>query len=170
MDQHIRLVKAQIAWLQGQIARYTPDHPRYKPEQVALYRRLVAEHQQLLAFLDSLIPSEGRAPSSAPDTVTSPIPAQSDDLSDLPEELLSQLSGKSQGASDPLLQIIDDRGGTANLDEILIDLYRKHRQIGKRVLVQNKLYRLSKQGVVWGVPGRKGVYTTKPPEAPGPEA
>ncbi len=94
-----------------------------------------------------------------------------DDLSDLPTELLNELSGRAvKGENDPLVQIIIDRGGTATIDEILIDLYRKHGQIGKRILVQNKLYRLSKHGAIWPTTGRKGVYTITPPEVPGPEA
>ena len=51
----------------------------------------------------------------------------------------------------------------------LIDLFRKHGQLGKRVLIQNKLYRLSKQGMVWPMPGRKGIYTTQPQNTSGPE-
>jgi hypothetical protein len=168
MEQHVRLVKSQIAWLQSQIARFTPDHPRYRPEQVALYQRLVIEHRELLALLESLLISHGTASVAFP-PLPSPAPTDQrhDDLSDLPEELLSELSGRTaKGESDPLVRIIADRGGTANIDEILIDLFRKHGQIGKRTLIQNKLYRLSKQGSVWPTPGRKGVYTTKAPEGP----
>ena len=171
MDQHIRLVKGQIAWLEGQISRYTPDHPRYRPEQVALYRRLVMEHRELLTLLKSLSEHAAPSPMQPPETAVAPSDKHQDDLSDLPEELLSELSGRSArgGVDDPLVQIIADRGGIANIDEILIDLFRKHGQLGKRVLIQNKLYRLSKQGMVWPMPGRKGIYTTQPQNTSGPE-
>lgn len=171
MDQHIALVKRQIAWLVDQTTRYTPGQSRYRADLVAMYERLLTEHRDLLSFLESLRLSGMAAPAPASPQEDAGRKTTSDDLSDLPEELLSELSGRAaKGSNDPLVQIIADRGGIANIDEILIDLYRKHHQIGKRVLIQNKLYRLSKQGSVWTMPGRKGVYTTKPPETPGPEA
>lgn len=86
-----------------------------------------------------------------------------DDLSDLPPELLKELSDSAKGESDPLIKVIEGRGGTATLDEILIDLYRKYKEIGKRPIVSNKLYRLSRRGLCWSVPGKKGTYTTIKP-------
>ena len=52
-------------------------------------------------------------------------------------------------------------GGTATLDQILVGLNRKFKVAQKRRFLQNKLYRMP---MVWSVPGRKGVYTTEPPE------
>jgi hypothetical protein len=86
-----------------------------------------------------------------------------DDLSDLPPELLKELSESFRGETDPLIKIIQGRGGTATLDEILIDLYRKYKDIGKRPIISNKLYRLSRRGLCWSVPGKKGTYTTTKP-------
>jgi hypothetical protein len=85
-----------------------------------------------------------------------------DDLSDLPPELLKELSDSFKGETDPLIQIINDRGGTASIDEILVDLYRKHGEIGKRPIISNKLYRFSRRGLCAAMPGKKGIYTTNP--------
>jgi hypothetical protein len=164
MEQYIRLVKGQINWLQNQISRFTPDHPRYRPEQVALYQRLVVEHEHLLRFLEGL-PLTEEPPIALPNGTVRSSP-HDDDLSDLPGELLAELSDRAtKGAIDPLVKIIADRGGVASLDDILIDLFRKQGLISKRTLVANKLHRLSKQGAVWSLPGRKGLYTTKQPDA-----
>lgn len=84
-----------------------------------------------------------------------------DDLSDLPPELLDQLSVGAK--ADQLVQIINKRGGTASLDEILIDLWRVHKKIGKRAVICNRLYRLGRRDLVWAVPSKKGVYTTTKP-------
>lgn len=176
MEQHTRLVKGQIAWLESQIARFPPDHPKYRSEQVALYQRLANEHRELLAYLESREQPPAPAPPKSPPPLQSSPPStlpssRQEDFSDLPEELLSELSGRAaRGENDPLVQIIADRGGMASLDEILIDLYRKRGQIGKRILIQNRLYRLSKHGAIWTLPGRKGVYTTQPQNVPGPES
>jgi hypothetical protein len=168
MHHHIGTVKRQIAWLNGQITRFTPDHPRYRPERVEVYERLLWEFKDLLGFFETLLPSgmpEAEVPpphlphgNGAGDVAA----LQRNDLADLPEELLAELSDRTtRGDSDPLIRIIDDRGGVASLDEILIDLYRRHGQLGKRTLIQNKLYRLSKQGLVHTTPGKKGIYTTR---------
>ena len=61
-----------------------------------------------------------------------------------------------------MVQIITDRGGSASLDEILIDLYRKTGEVGQRTLVANKLYRLAKQGQVATTEGRRGIFTLPP--------
>src|SRR5260370_24010989 len=103
MDQYVRLVKGQINWLQNQISRFTPDHPRYRPEQVALYQRLAAEHEQLLRFLEGL-PTTEDAPNALPDGVAVRSSPRNDDLSDLPEELLAELSDRAtKGSVDPIV-------------------------------------------------------------------
>jgi hypothetical protein len=84
------------------------------------------------------------------------------DLSDLPPELLKELSDSFKGETDPLVRIINDRGGSASIDEILVDLYRKYGEIGKRPIVSNKLYRFSRRGLCAPIPGKKGFYTTDP--------
>ena len=77
--------------------------------------------------------------------------------------MLSELSEGIKGETDQLIKIINGRGGIATLDEILIDLYRKYKEIGKRPIVSNKLYRLSRRGLCWPIPGKKGIYTTTKP-------
>jgi hypothetical protein len=128
-----------------------------------MYRRLIEQHESLLQFLENLGKSR-EAPQPSMLAIQPPQPPARQlplDLADLPEELLSELSeGTVKGEADPVLQIIDDHGGTASIDEILIDLYRKHGEIGKRTIVGSRLYRLSKRGLVRAMPGKKGIYTT----------
>jgi hypothetical protein len=82
-------------------------------------------------------------------------------LADLPPELLTELSIGAMSGADPLIQIINKRGGTASLDQILIDLFRTYHQISKRTVVANRLYRLARRGLCRPLPGRKGIYTTE---------
>ena len=158
LQDHIGLVKGQIDYYQGQIDRFPPSNPRRQEGQVELYRRILNQHKELLTFLETLAAQETAVPFVAPKSQ----PAKADDdLSDLPEELLQQLSVRAKkGQNDPFIQIINDRGGTASLDDMLIDLYRKHREISSRGLLANKLYRLAKQGLIKATEGKKGVYTT----------
>lgn len=177
------IVKRQLDYWKYQVAHYGPDHPRFRPTKIAKYQHLINEFSALADYLDLLEQQESvdipAAPERAVDAyfrtkkglvvVEAKVPSASaetgfpDDLADLPPELLNELSESIKGETDPLIKIINARGGTATLDEILIDLYRKYNEVGKRVIVSNKLYRLSKRGLCHALPGKKGVYTTKKP-------
>ena len=125
-----------------------------------MYRRLVNGHRDLLDYLNGQLKKSNGANKEAEKPIESETPRE-DNLSDLPPELLAQLSGRvKKGQADPIVQIINDHGGIATLDDILIDLYRRHREISTRTLISNKLYRLGKQGFVKTIEGKKGVYTT----------
>lgn len=184
------LVKRQIDYWLWQIAYFPPNHPRYRPSKVEKYRKLVDQFTPLLEHLNAeegtdLKPEtqhvpvrsamrgapdwqhqnnelEAPPPEAPPPRSRAPAPAK-DQLADLPPELLAELSGGAKAETDPLIQIINKRGGTASLDEILIDLYRVYGEVGKRTLIGNKLYRLGRRKLCWAIPGRKGIYTTTRP-------
>ena len=169
---HIDLVRSQINWLKGQIERYDRRHPRFRQDLVEMYVELLDRHESLLIFLESLVsdpesknqpPEIPKSETIAPSSEVSHRPL-TPELSDLPAELLKELSESAvRGEIDPIVQIIVDRGGSANLDEILIDLYRKHGEIGKRIIMANRMYRLAKKGLVHVMPGKKVIYTTNLP-------
>ena len=163
-----------MIWFQSQAQRYSPEHPRYRYDKVQMYSRLARDFGELAAALEQIeSPAPPLAVTHAPyrtpsvsSAAPAPKPSQNErarDLSDLPPELLKELSDSAtKGETDVLVKIINERGGRATLDEILIDLFRKHGEVGKRTITGNKLYRLSKRGLVWALPGKKGIYTTKP--------
>lgn len=82
-------------------------------------------------------------------------------LDDLPEELLRELQiTKTDELEDKILQAIrEDYEGIANIDEILVALYKRHGVIQKRAFLSNKLYRMAKSGLVKPVEKKKGVYS-----------
>ena len=65
------------------------------------------------------------------------------DVSDLPEELKEELQSiKISELDEQILSIIqEDLGGIANLDEILVGMYRKYGKVQKRQFVAGKAYR-----------------------------
>jgi hypothetical protein len=191
MTNFVILVKGQVEYFDRQIARFGPNHPRYDAHKIQKYQQLKREFEELLAYLVEAARAYENSPlglwrqrfddgERAPEPWTEPFPAlpaevaqppasaparhavsDGDDLSDLPPELLEQLSRSVvDGETDPVLKIIKDHGGVATLDEILIDLFRKYKQIGKRPILANKLYRFTKRELVWPVEGKKGTYTT----------
>jgi len=179
------LVKRQLEYWQRRVVQYGPDHPRHRPAKTERYRQLVAEFTELLQFLNKLEGTDLRIETKRParlspeiqkpriiSSLPAPLPIDEppapsvarDEFADLPPELLEQLSEGAKAQVDPIIKIINDRGGTATLDEILIDLYRATKEVNKRTIIQNKVFRLSKREMCWSVPGKKGVYTTQKSE------
>jgi hypothetical protein len=82
------------------------------------------------------------------------------EIDELPDELKAQLQAIKVGDIEQVIidMLRDDFGGIANLDEILVGLYRRKREVFGRQLISNKLYRMNKAGLVDSVPKKKGVY------------
>ncbi|MGM9516988.1 hypothetical protein ACS5PK_22270 [Roseateles sp. DB2] len=86
------------------------------------------------------------------------------DLSDLPEALRKQIAiAKLDDLEEKIVKTLRDRfGGIANMDELIVGLYRDHAYITEdRRKLANKLYRMQQGGLVESVPKRKGVYRLK---------
>ena len=82
-------------------------------------------------------------------------------LADLPEDLKKQLQAtKIDDLERKILEVFLGYEGIANIDEILVGLYRKYSEIQDRAFVSNKLYRMAKAGHLKSVKGKKGVYQT----------
>lgn len=96
--------------------------------------------------------------------ITKPVPASYGDLSDLPPELVKELTGiKVDDLEQQLFTIIKTGGGDVDLDAILIELFRRFQVVQTRKFLQNKLWRMAQKEIIYSVSGRKGVYTaTKP--------
>lgn len=81
-------------------------------------------------------------------------------LNDLPDELKSQLQiAKTDALEQFIIASLKRLDGVANLDELLVDLFRTTQKVYQRQYVSNKLYRMSKAGQVVSVPKKKGVYS-----------
>lgn len=84
------------------------------------------------------------------------------DFNELPEELRSQLQAAKTGdLEDDIISIIkDEYNGYANIDEILVSYYKKKQEVLQRQFLSNKLYRMSKSGLIYSIKGKKGAYAT----------
>lgn len=81
------------------------------------------------------------------------------DLDDLPESLLSQLQvGKVDELHERIIHSLKLLDGVANLDEVLVALYRATGTVYKRPYLSNKMYRMAQAGAIESVPKKKGVY------------
>lgn len=96
-----------------------------------------------------------------------PVPASYGDISDLPDELLAQLSGtKTDELEDQIYAVVKAAGAEIELDRLLIELFRRGGNVYERRFINNKCYRMAQKGLIFQVPGRKGVYTVQKPDAP----
>jgi len=97
--------------------------------------------------------------------ITQPVPASYGDLSDLPPELLKELSGiRGDDREQQLYTIIKSADEEVELDTILIELFRRFKVVETRKFLQNKLWRMAQKGLIWIVPGKKGVYSATAPK------
>lgn len=152
------------------------DKQRAKHATYAIEWRNVAEFVQTLALdLDEANSrlhqrvghGEGSAQSNEPDDEDGPqqlsLGLTPDDLDGLPPELIAELNiteaDKFEGY---VVRKIRDAGGVLTLDKLLIACWRERNEIHKRNLLNAKLYRMTRKGLIWTVPNKKAVYTTDP--------
>lgn len=85
------------------------------------------------------------------------------DIEGLPAELLAQLNiGDAERQEFDIIDTIDNAGGMASIDKILVGYYRKTNEILERNKLMSKLYRMTVKGTLYSHPNKKGVYCTKP--------
>jgi hypothetical protein len=74
-------------------------------------------------------------------------PLDVSDTAGLPPELLKELSNvEADELETQLFAVIGALGGSADLDQLLIGLFRKYNAVHKRRFLQNKLWRMVRKG------------------------
>lgn len=86
------------------------------------------------------------------------------DLSDLPPEVLAELSVTRLDDLEQQLRDIVASGDEVALDVAIVELYRRHKILHPRRFIMNKLYRMAQKGLINAVDGKKGVYTVQKPQ------
>lgn len=122
---------------------------------------MVATYDRRLGFLNALVSEveEFRR-------ITKPIPASYGDLSDLPTELMKELSGvKVDDLEQQIYTVIKSGGVEVDLDAVLIELFRRFQVVQTRKFLQNKLWRMAQKELIFSVPSRKGVYSAVRPQS-----
>ena len=91
-----------------------------------------------------------------------PLTIASAELEGLPDELVKELSiSKSDEAEYAIYDITESNGGVISLDQLLIKYYRLLGEVVKRPAMTNRLHRMVEKGMIYRIPGRKGVYSLK---------
>ncbi len=86
------------------------------------------------------------------------------DTSDLPPELLKELSNvQADELETQIFAILGTCGGSADLDQLLIGLFRKFGTVHKRRFLQNKLWRMVRKGDL-DKADQRGFFRLTPPK------
>ncbi len=158
LAKHLAFVNEQVI-VQGRLAdKYKKDERRTALHLASQSR--FDELAQALLEADKLL---DQSPLQRNQLHAPVLTLRADELDGLPSELIAELSDGAipDKADVALLQVIEERGGVASLDQIIVGLYRKTSEVMKRNTLTSKLYRMAQKGVVHPVPEKKGVYSTQ---------
>lgn len=160
-DKGIPLVEEQAAFhrrLSDQIAR-TPkgsDKARMHSKRAAAFGELamvlasIQKHGQSIAGTSGVEVKANEPPAFL----------RIGDINELPEELRKQIKiSESDKLDMDIIECIDAFGGTAAIDEILVQLWKDSGTILDRDYLARKIYRLTRNGALKSVK-RKGYFTT----------
>ncbi|UDL88851.1 hypothetical protein LGH82_27690 [Mesorhizobium sp. PAMC28654] len=153
---HIEFVKEQEAFHMRQADKFA-DNPRRKEAHLRTSSKLgdlasVLQELQLMDFPDKKPAGERRR-----------LNLTWEEVKDLPEELLAELSvSDSDRLEFTIIAIIEDAGGVASLDRIIMEYYKRTGEVLKRPVMNNRLYRMVQKEAIHAVQGKKGVYTLQP--------
>ncbi len=158
LDDGIALVKEQMEYHRKQSLKYANERKRATAHDQTAWR--------FGALLDDLLAEKAWREENPNWNVEKglqgykPLALSWDEVEGLPAEVLSELSiSESDRAEFNILAAIRSVGGIASLDRILIALYNANGEIQKRMSLNQKLYRMGQKGMVFAVPGKKGVYS-----------
>lgn len=85
------------------------------------------------------------------------------EIDGLPDELIEELSiSKTDKVEYAILNTLEELGGAASLDQLIVYIFRETGEIQKRTTLTNRLYRMAGKAVVHSVPDKKGVYSLQP--------
>ena len=162
IEKHLSFVKEQQS-IQEKLARKYEDQP-WRSELHAksaahfgsLADDLVLAQQQMTGAPTSLREFQPPIPSSN-------IFVTAKDIEGLPAELLRELSlSETDKLEFTIASVIEENGGILSLDKLLIGLYRRTGDIVRRNTLTSRLYRMAQRNQIFPVPGKKGIYATRP--------
>ncbi len=153
LENHLAFVNDQLAFHEKRAAAFA-DTPIRQKRHLAT----AAKFRELEKYL--------RQAPAAPISTKKPrrlrLALTSSDIKGIPAELLAELSFGGDKTELAILDAMQDLGGIASLDQILIGIYRKTGDVQKRAQLIQKLYRMAQKGRIHPIPGKKGAYSLEP--------
>jgi hypothetical protein len=158
IENHVTFVKEQVA-VQYKLARKYDDSPFRRSQ----HQKAAKGFSDLAEFLTE-IQNKGTQDTSYLHRGDSPqkrISITYEDIDGAPEELIKELNLTEADKQDLLIEyMIAQQGGVLGLDKIMVELFKRTREVPKRNTIISRLYRMVGKGMIYNVPGKKGVYST----------
>lgn len=153
IEQHITFVKEQLAFHKGREEQFANIPARAKK-----HKETALRFDTLLRDLESWRQSNSNTADLS--AQINRLSLRPEDVNDLPDELIKELSISNTDKTEFLLmEIVEDIGGIASLDQILVALYRRTGEILKRTGLTSRLYRMAQKRLIFNVPNKKGIYS-----------
>jgi hypothetical protein len=160
LEKFLPLVKDQAVFHEKMASRFGPNSKSPIPWRAEKHAETGAQFKELALAMEEA----ARAPAGVPGKPLKPhqLSLSFDEIQGLPDELLQELSFSEGDKTDyTILKTIEDAGGIASLDRILVSLYRETGEVMKRNTLTSRTYRMAQKGLLFSVPGKKGVYSTR---------
>jgi hypothetical protein len=158
IENYIAFVKEQVG-VQQKLAEKFEDSPFRKGQHLNSAKNL----GDLAEFL-AKIQAKGTSDTSylnRGDSLPKRLHLTYEDIQDLSEENLKELNINEADRQDLVVEhMIAQAGGVYSLDKIMVDLFRQTKEFPKRNTITSRLYRMVGKGMIYNVPGKKGVYST----------
>jgi hypothetical protein len=158
IDKYVDFVKEHVA-LQHKLAKKYEDSPFRKNQHLDSAKGF-ADIEQFLTEIQK----KGTSDTSYLNRGDSPLKRLHltyEDISDLTEDQLRELNLTEADRQDLVVEhMIAQNGGIYSLDKIMVDLFRQTKEFPKRSTIISRLYRMAGKGMIYNVPGKKGVYST----------
>lgn len=159
----MRFLSEDLDFVKDQISYHSRAADRFSHDRVRSVRHQeIAERNKRLADkIEFCIKSDTEIKNTRADEIVVPKRGamRLGNLDELPPELLKELNvSESDQLELDIQDVIRLYRGAANIDEILVGLWRKTGKVHERLFVSRKLYRMTKTDAIFSVPKRKGMY------------
>jgi hypothetical protein len=158
IDNYLSFVKEQVG-VQEKLAKKYEDSPFRKGQHLASAKNM----SELADFLTEIQAKGTRDVSylNRGDSPQKKLLLTLEEIEGLPEELLKELNLTETDRHDLVVEhLIAQAGGILSLDKIMVQLWKRTGEVPKRNTITSRLYRMVAKGMIYNVPGKKGVYST----------
>ncbi len=152
MSSFIEFVNSQLSFHERMA-----DKLKANPKRAEKHQETAESFRKLLIYLESITNTSEQRPKKAIQLSLS-----FEEIEGLPPELVQELSVSDGDRMDfTIMRIVEELGGIASLDRILIGIYRETGEVMKRNTLTSRVYRMGQKNLLFPVPGKKGVYSLK---------
>jgi len=158
IDNYVTFVKEQVAVQERLARKYDEDNYRS-----GLHFKTARTFADLAHFMEEIQKrgTQDIAYLNRGDTPQKRILLTFEEIEHAPDELLKELNLTENDRQELLIEyIIAQAGGVLSLDKIIMELYTRTKEVPKRTAVTQRLFRMASRGMIYNVPGKKGIYST----------